>query len=36
MVGHVGDGNFHVLLAFDPTNPKDKLAAEAIGNEIGL
>ncbi|OYX36304.1 MAG: hypothetical protein B7Y99_02385 [Caulobacterales bacterium 32-69-10] len=30
MVGHVGDGNFHVTALFDPADPKERAAAEAL------
>ena len=28
IVGHVGDGNFHVVMALDPTDPKEMAEAE--------
>lgn len=30
IVGHVGDGNFHVFLTFDPNNPAEVAEAEAL------
>src|SRR4030095_2570981 len=30
MVGHVGDGNFHMLLLIDPNNPEDHAEAERL------
>jgi D-lactate dehydrogenase (cytochrome) len=30
IVGHVGDGNFHVLFAIDPNDPKERQRAEAV------
>ncbi|HTI67292.1 MAG TPA: FAD-linked oxidase C-terminal domain-containing protein [Caulobacteraceae bacterium] len=30
MVGHVGDGNFHVQMLFDPADPGERAAAEAM------
>jgi D-lactate dehydrogenase (cytochrome) len=30
IVGHVGDGNFHVLLMVDPNDPEDVARAEAV------
>ena len=30
IVGHVGDGNFHLVLLFDPRDPRDRAKAEAI------
>ncbi|WP_420546960.1 FAD-binding oxidoreductase [Curvivirga sp.] len=30
IVGHVGDGNFHLSLLFDPDNPAEKSTAKAI------
>lgn len=30
LLGHVADGNFHVILLIDPDNPEDRRAAEAV------
>jgi D-lactate dehydrogenase (cytochrome) len=30
IVGHVGDGNFHLVLLFDPKDPADRERAEGI------
>ncbi|MDP9133350.1 MAG: FAD-binding protein, partial [Actinomycetota bacterium] len=30
LLGHVADGNFHVMLLVDPDNPSDRRAAEAV------
>ncbi len=30
ILGHVGDGNFHVIFSIDPENPADMVEAEAI------
>ncbi|MEJ7935135.1 FAD-linked oxidase C-terminal domain-containing protein [Sphingobium sp. AN558] len=30
IVGHVGDGNFHVLFAIDPADPAERTRAEAV------
>jgi D-lactate dehydrogenase (cytochrome) len=30
IVGHVGDGNFHLVLLFDPNDPADRERAEGI------
>jgi D-lactate dehydrogenase (cytochrome) len=34
ILGHVGDGNFHVLIATDPTNPNDAIEAERLNAAI--
>jgi D-lactate dehydrogenase (cytochrome) len=34
MVGHVGDGNFHVSVLFDPKDAGERAAAEALGQSI--
>lgn len=36
LVGHVGDGNFHMLLLFDPASPDEKRTAETISQNIAL
>ncbi len=34
ILGHVGDGNFHVIFSIDPTNPADMVEAEAINARL--
>jgi D-lactate dehydrogenase (cytochrome) len=34
VVGHVGDGNFHVLILVDPNNPDDLAEAERVNRQI--
>ncbi len=34
ILGHVGDGNFHVLIATDPNKPEDLLEAERLNKAI--
>ncbi len=34
ILGHVGDGNYHVLLAIDPNNPADLEEAERLNSGI--
>jgi D-lactate dehydrogenase (cytochrome) len=34
IVGHVGDGNYHVLILTDPDNPAQVASAEALGSRI--
>ena len=34
VLGHVGDGNFHVLLLVDPASPEDRERAEAVNTRI--
>ncbi len=36
IAGHVGDGNFHTILAIDPDNPDDMQKAEAFNEQIVL
>ncbi|MBB4286391.1 FAD-linked oxidase C-terminal domain-containing protein [Roseospira goensis] len=34
IVGHVGDGNFHVLFVFDPDSPEEIAEAKALNDRI--
>ena len=34
IVGHVGDGNFHLVLLFDPNDPVERGKAEAIAQRV--
>jgi D-lactate dehydrogenase (cytochrome) len=34
LVGHVGDGNFHMLLLFDPASSEERAAADRISQSI--
>jgi len=34
MVGHVGDGNFHTMLLFDPDNKEEFLACKEVANKM--
>ncbi|WP_018132998.1 FAD-binding oxidoreductase [Effusibacillus pohliae] len=34
VLGHIGDGNYHVLLMIDPNDPEDLKRAEAINESI--
>jgi D-lactate dehydrogenase (cytochrome) len=34
ILGHVGDGNFHLVLLYDPANPDERARAEALGKKI--
>jgi D-lactate dehydrogenase (cytochrome) len=34
ILGHVGDGNYHVLLVIDPNNPTDLTEAERLNSRI--
>ncbi|MCC6196394.1 MAG: FAD-binding protein [Burkholderiales bacterium] len=36
IVGHVGDGNFHVLLLFDGDDPADRAKAEDLAKRISM
>ena len=36
IVGHVGDGNFHVVIMFDPTNPEEAAEAHRLNRNMVL
>ncbi len=36
ILGHVGDGNFHVALTFDPTDPDELARAEGVVERLAL
>ena len=36
LVGHVGDGNFHLGIVFDPTNPAQRERAEALAENVAM
>ncbi len=36
IVGHVGDGNFHVLILFDPARPEERAKADDIARRVSL
>jgi D-lactate dehydrogenase (cytochrome) len=36
IVGHVGDGNFHVLVLFDPNSASERAQAEAIAHRVSM
>jgi len=36
LVGHVGDGNFHLGIVFDPTNEDERSRAEALAERVAL
>ncbi len=35
IVGHVGDGNFHMMPLFHPDHPDERARAEALAQEVG-
>jgi D-lactate dehydrogenase (cytochrome) len=36
IVGHVGDGNFHLVVLFDPADPRERAKAEALARNVSL
>jgi len=36
IVGHVGDGNFHVLVLFDPNDPGERARAEGLASRVSM
>ena len=36
IVGHVGDGNFHLVVLFDPADPAERERAEALARRVSL
>ena len=36
IVGHVGDGNFHLLVLFDPNDAAERAQAEALAQRVSL
>ena len=34
IVGHVGDGNFHLVVLFDPANPDERARAEGLAARV--
>ncbi len=36
IVGHVGDGNFHLVVLFDPDNGDERAKAEALAKRVSL
>ena len=36
LFGHVGDGNFHALLLFDPDNPEEYQACKKVSHQMVL
>jgi len=36
IVGHVGDGNFHLVVLFDPAQPEERARAEALAKRVSL
>jgi D-lactate dehydrogenase (cytochrome) len=35
-VGHVGDGNFHLTILFDPTSATERASAEGLAKRVSL
>jgi D-lactate dehydrogenase (cytochrome) len=36
IVGHVGDGNFHLVVLFDPQDPAQRAAAEGLAERVSM
>nr|MBA3506288.1 2-hydroxy-acid oxidase [Betaproteobacteria bacterium] len=36
IVGHVGDGNFHLVVLFDPNDPLERAKAEDLAKRVSL
>ena len=36
ILGHVGDGNFHLVVLFDPADPSARERAEALAKSVSL
>jgi D-lactate dehydrogenase (cytochrome) len=36
IVGHVGDGNFHLVVLFDPNDPTEREKAEALARQVSM
>jgi D-lactate dehydrogenase (cytochrome) len=36
IVGHVGDGNFHLVVLFDPADADERARAEALARRVSL
>jgi len=36
IVGHVGDGNFHLVVLFDPADPEERGKAEALAARVSM
>ena len=36
IVGHVGDGNFHLVILFDPADPAQRAKAEGLAHRVSL
>jgi D-lactate dehydrogenase (cytochrome) len=36
IVGHVGDGNFHLVVLFDPNDPSQRVKAEDLAKRVSL